>query len=289
MFHGCLNGLGERAGNAALEEVVLALKCLYGRDCGINTELFYGASRLVERLSGIGVAPNKAVVGLNAFSHESGIHAAGVVRNHATFEPGLMTPEMVGHRRRLVMGKHTGRHGIVEALRQAGISPGPEELEEIVQRVRAVMAKGKMIMNADLYALAETVLQKVPEDLRAVKIEQLVVTTGDRIAPMASVKATVRGRERVEAQVGVGPVDAAFRAVRRMIDDEIKLEIAHFHVDAVTGGSHATVRVEVTLEDEAGNRSSASAANPDIVVASVDALITATNHLIRLRENGSSS
>ncbi len=132
MFHGCLNGLGERAGNAALEEVVLALKCLYGRDCGINTELFYGASRLVERLSGIGVAPNKAVVGLNAFSHESGIHAAGVVRNHATFEPGLMTPEMVGHRRRLVMGKHTGRHGIVEALRQAGISP-PEELEEIVR------------------------------------------------------------------------------------------------------------------------------------------------------------
>ena len=289
MFQACVNGLGERAGNASLEEIVMALKSLYNIDCGIKTEGLYALSRLVERLSCMGVAPNKPVVGSNAFAHESGIHAAGVVKNHQTFEPGVMTPEMVGQRRRMVLGKHTGKHGIARALSTAGLEPKDEELTEIVQRVRSLLDKGKQVMNADLYAVAETVMQKVPADLRTIKLEQLVVTTGDRISPTASVAAKVRGEERVEAQIGVGPVDAAFKAVKNMLADEIKLEIAQFHVDAITGGSTATVRVEVTVEDENGTRSSAHAAHADIVVASVDALLTATNHLIRLRNNGHST
>jgi 2-isopropylmalate synthase len=285
MVQVCLNGLGERGGNASFEEVVMALKCLVGIDCGIRTDRLYEASRQLERISGVTVPPNKAIVGGNAFTHESGIHSAGVMRDRRTFEPDLMTPEMVGHHRRLVVGKHAGRHGIAQSLHEAGLEPSQDELTEIVQRIRSASAKGKRLMSTDLFAIAETVMQKIPADMRAVVLEQLVVTTGDKIVPTATVRATVHGTERIEAEVGVGPVDAAFGAVQRMVEDKLKVEIAEYHVDAITGGSDATVRVSVTVEDETGRRSSADAANVDIVIASVDALITATNHLIRLRNN----
>ncbi len=282
MFQACVNGLGERAGNAALEEVAVALKCLAGVECGLDFSRLYSTSRLVERLSGVAVPGNKPVVGANAFTHESGIHAAGVMRDGKTFEPGLLTPDLVGHRRRLVVGKHTGRHGIAQALAEAGLEPGDEELTEIVERVRAVVAKGKPLINADLFAIAETVMQRVPAGLRAIVLDQLMVTTGNRITPTASVQAKVHGVDRVESHVGVGPVDAAFKAVQRMLGENHGLEIADYHVDTVTGGSHATVRVSVTVEDGKGRRQSAYAAHEDIVLASVDALITAINHLLRL-------
>jgi 2-isopropylmalate synthase len=285
MVQVCLNGLGERAGNASLEEVVMALSCLEETDCGVNMERLYETSRFLERVSGVAVPPNKPVVGANAFTHESGIHAAGIMRDAGTFEPGLMTPEMVGHRRRLVVGKHAGRHGIAQALFDAGLDPSDGELTEIVQKVRSAAAKGKQVMSTDLFAIAETVMQKVPADMRAVVVDQFVVTTGDKIVPIASVRARVNGVERTEAEVGVGPVDAAFRAVRRMVDDKLKIEIADYHVDAITGGSHATVKVSVSVEDETGRKAGADAANVDIVIASVDALVTATNHLLRLRNN----
>ncbi len=288
MVQVCLNGLGERAGNASLEEVVMALKCLAGVECNIKTQHIYQTSRLLERLSGVPVPSNKPIVGANAFTHESGIHAAGIMRDARTFEPGLMSPEMVGHKRRLVVGKHAGRHGIARALAEAGLHPSPDELKEITQRIHAIASKGKALMSTDLFAIAETVMQKVPANLRTIVLKQLVVTTGDKIVPMASVQAKVNGKERIEAQVGVGPVDAAFRAVRAMVQDQLKVEISEYHVDAITGGSHATVRVSVTVEDETGMRSSAQAAHVDIVMASVDALLTATNHLIRMRENSGS-
>ncbi len=285
MVQVCANGLGERAGNASLEEVVVALKCLHQVDCGLDTSKLYELSRLTERITGLAVPPNKPIVGENAFTHESGIHAAGVMRDSSTFEPGLMTPEMVGHRRRLVVGKHAGRHGLAQALAEAGLEPSPEEMDEIMQRVRDTVAKGKRITNTDLYVLAETVMQKVPAHRRPLVLDHLVVTTGDKISPTASVRASLRGEELVEASVGVGPVDAAFRAVKRMLGDELKVEIAEYHVDAVTGGSGATVRVTVTVEDEKGRRMVAQAANVDIVIASVDALLTAINHLLTRRNH----
>ncbi|MBW1712984.1 MAG: 2-isopropylmalate synthase [Deltaproteobacteria bacterium] len=285
MVQVCLNGLGERAGNASLEEVVMALGCLLDKDCGLAIDRLYEASRLLERLSGVTVPPNKPVVGANAFCHESGIHAAGITRDLRTFEPGLMTPEMVGHRRRLVAGKHAGRHGIAQALKEAGLEPNEAELTEIVHRVRSLGAKGRMILSADLFAMAEAVMQKVPAESRAIVLEQLIVTTGDKIEPTATVKARVHGQARIEAQAGVGPVDAAFKAVQRMLGGDPWVEISEYHVDAVTGGSGATVRVSVSVEDEAGRTASAQAAAVDIVMASVEALLTAINHLIRLRES----
>jgi 2-isopropylmalate synthase len=283
MVQVCLNGIGERAGNASLEEVVMALKCLMGIESGIKTEKLHEASRLLERISGVPVPRNKPVVGAHAFTHESGIHAAGIMRDSGTFEPGIMTPEMVGHCRQLVIGKHAGRHGIAKILADAGIKPGKGELAEIVQRVRTAAAKGKQVMTTDLMAIAETVMQRDSAATQAIVLEQIVVTTDDKIVPTASLQAKVNGSRRVEAQVGVGPVDAAFRAVKRMIDHHMKVEISEYHVDAITGGSHATVRVSVAVEDETGLRCNAEAANVDIVMASVDALLTATNHLIRIR------
>jgi len=281
MVQVCVNGLGERAGNASLEEVVMALKCLYGIDCGLDTSRLYEASRVVERISGVAVPRNKPVVGSNAFTHESGIHSAAVMRKSSTFEPGLMTPEMVGHRRRLVVGKHTGRHGIAQALTEAGLHPSGEELDQIVARVHQVADAGKRLMAMDLFAIAETVMQKVPAAKRTIVLDQLVVSTGDKMAPTASLQAFVDGEKRVEATVGVGPVDAAFRAVKSMLDGKLKVEIAEYHVDSITGGSNATVRVAVTVEDASGRRAYADAAHVDIVMASVDALITAINHLMR--------
>jgi len=283
MVQVCLGGLGERAGNAALEEVVMALTCLHGLSTGVKTDRLYAASRYLERLSGVAVPPNKPVVGSNAFAHESGIHAAGMSRDQRAFEPGLMTPEMVGHRRRLVVGKHAGKHGIQLALGEAGLEPNPEELAEIVTRVRSLGAQGKQVMSADLFAIAESVMTKVPKNLRAIVLEQLVVTTGDKIEPTATVMARVRGQSRVEAQTGQGPVDAACRAVRRMLGGDPAVDIAEYHVDAITGGSDATVRVSITVSDDSGRRASAQAAHVDIVRASVEALIAAINHLIRLR------
>jgi 2-isopropylmalate synthase len=289
MIQVCLNGIGERAGNAALEECVMALKCLFDVDCGVRTEKLFEASRLLERISGVPVPVNKPVVGANAFTHESGIHAAGIMRDVSTFEPGVMTPEMVGHRRRLVVGKHTGRHGILQALTEAGIHPSDSELDEITRRLHYAASRGKKLMSEDLFATAETVMENIPPNLRTIVLQQIVVTTGDKILPTASVRAVVNGVERIEAQVGVGPIDAAFRAVKAMAQDHLKVEICEFHVDAITGGSHATVRVAVAVEDETGRRCNAEAANVDIVMAGVDALIAATNRLIRLRMNSSAA
>ncbi|MEW5913300.1 MAG: 2-isopropylmalate synthase [Thermodesulfobacteriota bacterium] len=287
MVQVCLGGLGERAGNAALEEVVMALACLHGLRTNVEASRLYQASRFLERLSGVAVAPNKPVVGSNAFAHESGIHAAGMSRDQRAFEPGLMTPEMVGHHRRLVVGKHAGKHGIQQALKEAGLEANPEELAEITSRVRSLGAKGKQVMSADLFAIAESVMADTPTNLRAIVLQQLVVTTGDKMEPTATIVAQVRGQSRVEAQTGVGPVDAACRAVRRMLGGEPVVEIAEYHVDAVTGGSDATVRVSITVSDDSGRRASAQAAHVDIVRASVEALIAAINHLIRLRSRAS--
>jgi 2-isopropylmalate synthase len=279
-----VNGIGERAGNASFEEVVMGLECLQGVRTGIATARIYELSKLVERISSVAVPPNKAVVGANAFAHESGIHAAGVIEDSRTFEPGVMTPEMVGHRRRLVVGKHTGRHSVERELKDAGIEATPAQVDEVARRVKSMGAKGKRVMTADLHAIAEAVIGTGGSGERAIELEQVMVTTGTRVSPTASVVARVHGEVMVEAQTGVGPVDAAMRAIQRMVGGRPRLEIAEFHIDAIAGGSDAVAQVHLTVEDEEGRTASASAANDDIVMASVEALVAAVNQLVRVRK-----
>ena len=152
-----INGIGERAGNAAYEEVVMGVESLYGVDTGIDTSAITEVSRLVEARSGVDVPPNKSVVGDNAFAHESGIHAAGVIENADTFEPGVMSPEMVGAERELVLGKHTGTHSVRESLQNAGYDPSEEEVREVTRRVKERGADARQVTMDELETFARQV------------------------------------------------------------------------------------------------------------------------------------
>ena len=273
--HVTMNGLGERAGNAALEEVVVSLKLLYGVETSIKTEGLYDTSLLVSRLTGIPVQPNKAIVGENAFVHESGIHTHAILSEPSTYEP--IPPEIVGRTRRLAAGKHAGSRGIKAALEEMGLHPGEEHLNEIFRRVKALGDKGKLVTDADLYAIAESVMG-LP-DSRAIKLEELTVVTGNRVTPTASVRLNLNGNILTEAATGIGPVDAAMRAIRKAVSAVEPIRLEEYHVNAITGGTDALVEVVVRLRK--GDRvATAMGAHGDIVMASVEAMLSGMNVLM---------
>ncbi len=274
-----VNGLGERAGNADLAETVMSLHAIYGVKTNINTKYLVETSRLVERLTGLRVPPIMPIVGENAFSHESGIHTHGVLVKADTFEPGVMTPEMVGHRRRIVLGKHAGKHAVLQSLRAAGLEPDEKQLSEILRRVKMIGDKGKWVTDTDLYSIAESIMGGVPPEGRAITLKEVSVMTGNIVTPTATVKAIVNGEERLGANVGVGPVDAALKTVKGLLDYDIKLR--DFRIEAISGGSDALAEVIVGVEDEkTGRIVSARATSEDIVMASVEALVSALNRLL---------
>lgn len=277
--HVTVNGIGERAGNASLEEVVMTLESLYKVDTGIKCQDIYQLSRLVSRMTGLPLAPNKAIVGENAFTHEAGIHVHGLLADTATYEP--MHPETVGRKRRIVLGKHAGRASVELALREFGLSVGDDQLAEIVSRVKELGDKGKRVSDADLQTIAEIVLsvQKEPK----VKLQELTVVAGNTVTPTASVKLQVNGSEKLEAGTGVGPVDAAINAVRRAICGVADVRLEEFHVDAITGGTSALVEVWVTMA-MADRKITARGAGADIIMASVEAVLEGINRLMQLEE-----
>jgi 2-isopropylmalate synthase len=280
-----INGIGERAGNASLEELVMSLECIYGADTGIETERLYEACKLVERLSDVPLPANKPIVGANAFSHESGIHAAGVIEDAETFEPGIITPEQVGHHRRLVIGKHTGTHSVREALADAGFEPDDDEVKEITQRVKELGGEGKQVTDADLFAITESVMDSVDAGDRAIDLDAVSVLSGIGTTPMATIRADVEGQRRTDAATGVGPIDAAMNAAAAIVDPDSEFDIVDFHIDAVTGGSDAVGNVRVGVADAKGVEATARASREDITAASVEALVEAINHLERKRRN----
>lgn len=270
-----VNGLGERAGNASLEEVVMALRALYGAKLNIRTKLIAETSDLVERLTGIPVPPNKAIVGENAFAHVSGIHAHGVLEFPGTYEP--ISPELVGHHRRLALGKLSGRHSVEKQLRSIGVKATKVQLAEITRRVKDLGDKGKRVTDVDLRAIAESVIGELPKEEKVVELKEVTVTTGITITPTASVRVAVRGEERVGSATGVGPVDAAITAIRNVIKEISALRLKEYHLDAITGGSDALAEVTVKLEDDRGNLYIAKGVREDVVIASVDAMINGVN------------
>ncbi|MGZ4903575.1 MAG: 2-isopropylmalate synthase [Halobacteriota archaeon] len=271
-----VNGLGERAGNADLAQTVMSLQSIFGLTTRINTEHLLETSRLVERFTKINLPPMAPIVGENAFSHESGIHSRGVIECAETFEPGIMTPEMVGQRRRLVAGKHAGRHAVYQMLRDASFSVTEAQLTEIMNRVKDIGDQGRRVTDIDLYTIAEAVTNDVSKPV--IVLDELSVMTGNRMTPTATVKATVHGRTKVGARVGVGPVDAAINAVHAVLGSS-GLQLKTFRIDAISGGTDALADVIVGVEDAKGHLVSARAARNDIVVASVEALISAINRL----------
>jgi 2-isopropylmalate synthase len=273
--HVAVNGLGERAGNAALEEVVMGVQLLYRLKTGIKTEQLYLTSRLVSRLTGVVMQPNKAIVGENAFAHESGIHTRGVTVAPLTFEP--FKPELVGRKRRLVAGKLAGTRGIKAELREVGISPSEEQLKDIVRRVKELGDKGKLVTDADLLAITRSVMGRLIEEEKIVDLTDLAVVTGIKVIPTASVKIMLDGKEYVAAETGVGPVDAAIKAIQKLTASLVNVTLREYRLEALTGGSNAVAEVVIKVEDKNGNIVSARSAREDIVMASVEAMINGIN------------
>jgi D-citramalate synthase len=274
--HVTVNGLGERAGNTPLEEVVVILESLYNYKTKIKCSELYPTSRLVSRLTKMPIAHNKAVVGDNAFTHESGIHVHGLMADSSTYEP--ITPEMVGHSRRIVLGKHAGRASVMLALRELGLEPNEAQLDEIVMRVKELGDRGKRVTDADLQSIAETVLGIFQE--AKVKIEEFTVVSGNKVTPTASLKLQVNDDELVEAAIGLGPVDAAINALRKAISGIADIRLEEYHVDAITGGTDALVEVWVKLSRD-GRVITSRGARADIIMASVEAVLEGINRLIQ--------
>jgi len=278
-----INGLGERAGNADLAETVMILHTIQGAKTNIKTEYLFETSRMVEQYTGVRVSQLMPVVGENAFAHESGIHTHGVLVCTDTFEPGVMTPEMVGQKRRIVLGKHAGKHAVKQAIESAGFVTNEEQLTEILRRIKELGDKGKRVTDADLYAITESVLGEVSGKEQFIDLMEVSVMTGNIITPTASVKAIVGGDMKIVANIGVGPVDAALNAVKNLLGEGTEVRLRDFKLEAISGGSDALAEVTVEVEDEKGRIVSAGAAREDIVLASVEALVNAINRLIMVR------
>jgi 2-isopropylmalate synthase len=272
---GTINGIGERAGNAALEEVVMALRTrsdYFGVETGIETREFFRTSRLVADMLGIKVPPNKAVVGGNAFSHSSGIHVDGFLKARETYE--IMRPEDVGFSEsRVVLTARTGRHGLRDRLEKLGYALSQEELDQTYQRFLIIADKKQEVFDEDLIAILHDEIHPVPEMYR---LDYLHIYSGTSAIPTATVKVRVKDEVRQGASVGDGPVDAACKAISEVTKTSAKL--ARYEIRAVTSGTEAMGEVTVQLEDQ-GRRVMGRGASTDVIEASAKAYIDGLNKL----------
>lgn len=275
-----INGIGERAGNAALEEVVMAIKTRNDRlpfDCGIDTTMIVKASRTLSTTIGFNVQPNKAIVGANAFAHESGIHQDGVLKNASTYE--IMTPESVGlTRSELVLGKHSGRHALKTRVQELGYELGDNALNDLFKRFKDLADKKKQVFDDDIIALIE---DEVGTQDDAIRFLSLQVQAGSKGPQTAALELTVHGETRSAAVEGNGPVDAIFKAIRAIIPHE-DAALQLYQVHAVTGGTDAQAEVTVRLE-EGGKTVNGQGTDADTLVASARAYVHALNKLMTKR------
>lgn len=278
-----INGIGERAGNTSLEEVVMSLytrKDLLGLTTRVKTEEIYPTSRLVSMTTGIVVQPNKAIVGANAFAHEAGIHQDGVLKNRMTYE--IMEPKTVGlDTNRLVMGKHSGRHAFREKLSELGYDVTQEELNRLFEKFKALADKRKELVDEDIEALAAEEILRVPD---VYELKYLNVVSGTVTVPTATVKLKIKGKESQKAGFGIGPIDATFNTIARMTGSKSKL--LRFTVSAITGGMDAQGEVTVRLVED-GLVALGKGTDPDIITASAKAFINGLNRLEYLKKNPS--
>ncbi|NDB91968.1 MAG: 2-isopropylmalate synthase [Nitrososphaeria archaeon] len=279
--HVTINGIGERAGNASLEEFVMALQCLQFGDqkweTGINTKLLYETSKFVSNLVGIKVQPNKAIVGENAFGHESGIHTHGILNNPLTYEP--ISPELVGRTRWLQVGKHAGIHGVSAMLEEYGVKATEDQLKQILDKVKAQGDQGKQMTEVDLLAIANEVLSEHTIK-RLVQLTGFSVSTGIGTMPYAFVKLNIDGVDYSGTDFGVGPVDAAINAIQKITGEIAKIRVKEYKLDSISGGADALCEVTIKVEDAYGNVAAAKSIGEDIVTTSVQAVIEGINRIM---------
>ena len=270
-----INGLGERAGNAALEEVVMTLKTRadhYGIETAIDTTKIIPTSKLVSQITGMPVQANKAIVGANAFAHESGIHQDGVLKQKQTYE--IMTPESVGlNTNRMILGKHSGRAALSSRYADLGVNIEGEALNAVFERFKNLADKKKDIFDEDLM----TILSGNSEvDMERIKLVSLHAASGTRDAPVAAIVLEIEGELHKASAEGDGPVDAAFKAIKSLVEPKGKLLL--YSVNAITAGTDAQGEVTVRLQNE-DLVVNGQGSDTDIIVASAKALIAALNKL----------
>lgn len=276
-----INGIGERAGNTSLEEVVMSLHTrqdVLPFTTRINTGHIYTTSRLVSLITGMVVQPNKAIVGANAFAHEAGIHQDGVLKEPSTYE--IMSPENIGIRySSLVLGKHSGRHAFRERLKELGYQLNEEELGRVFQRFKEVADKKKEIYDEDIEAIIADEVLRMPDKY---KLIYLNVVSGSVVVPTATVQMEVDGKITQSAGFGVGPIDAAYNTIANIV--QTKSRLLRFSVDSITGGTDAQGEVTVKIEED-GKTVVGQGTDPDIITASAKAYINALNRLQHLKKH----
>jgi 2-isopropylmalate synthase len=263
-----INGIGERAGNASLEELVMALKVrkeVLGLETGIAAELLAPTSAQLSTMTGVWPQPNKAIVGRNAFAHEAGIHQHGVLANPLCYE--IMTPASVGvSQSMLILGKHSGKHAVESRLKQLGVDLKPEEIEDVTRKVKELADRTKFVYDDDLLAIVEHTAEP-----RA-KLVRYQVLSGNSLVPTATVEVEVEGHRRSASAVGNGPLDAALKAADAALGFE--LELLEMHTRAVTAGKDALAEVSVRVFHD-GIESLGQAASRDTIEATLKAYLSA--------------
>ena len=270
-----VNGIGERAGNASLEEIVMCLntrKSIFNVDTRINTRQIYTVSRLVSQVTGVKLAPNKAIVGDNAFSHEAGIHQHGIMANSATYE--IMDPESIGiPRSRIVLGKHSGRHAFGERLKELGFSVDSKKLKSIFGEFKDLSDKKKTVDDRDIEALVRGASTTAPETW---KLDHWTVNTGSALGPSGIIRLLhhKNGLSQKEVAMGDGPIDSIFKAINRIVKKEPDLEL--YEIGAITDGSSSQGETIVRIAWK-GRRWNGRGLSTDIIESSIKAYIAAIN------------
>jgi 2-isopropylmalate synthase len=276
-----INGIGERAGNTSLEEVVMILytrKDYAHLETNIISEEIYSTSRLLTSITGVGVQPNKAIVGANAFAHESGIHTDGLLKDKITYE--IMTPESVGVKKSIiVLGKHSGRHALRDELKNRGYELSDADVNKVFNRFKELADKKKQLFDEDLETIVAEIVLRAPDKYKLINMN---VVSGSFAIPTATVQMEVDGEQIKDVGMGDGPVDAAFKTIAKITKTKSKL--LKYGVDSITGGTDAQGVVTVRLEGN-GNEIVGRGAHTDIIMASVLAYINALNRLEYLKKN----
>lgn len=270
-----MNGIGERAGNASLEEIVMALytrRPVYKKDTGINYSELYRTSKLVSTLTGMPIQPNKAIVGKNAFAHESGIHQDGVIKERTTYE--IMNPKLIGiYQNNLVLGKHSGRHAFKQRLEEMGYELSAEDLERAFKRFKDLADRKGEITSQDLEAIVKEEVKAVPETYR---LEYLHFFSGNRVVPTATVGLFRDNMVIEEAAIGDGPVDAGMKAVDKITG--LNASLIEYSLNAITAGKNALGEVLVRVKYE-GHIYIGRGLSTDVIEASIKAYLDATNRI----------
>lgn len=272
-----INGIGERAGNAAMEEIVMALhtrKDILNVDTRIVTTEIMRSSNMLSGITGVKVQPNKAIVGENAFAHEAGIHQHGVMKNKATYE--IMTPESIGlSQNNLVLGKHSGKHAFREKIKNLGYDLPETEIDELFNKFKVLADKKKSVYDRDIEALISKESVQVP---RTYRLQSYVINSGNTITSTAVIKMTKDGKVIEKVSRGEGPIDASFKSIEKIVGLELTLE--DYQIQSVTEGEDALGDALVKIKDSHGNIFSGRGLSTDIIEASIHAYINAVNKMI---------